>query len=86
MNSSDPAIIKRVEEKYEALDGLEKGGITNLDISLDDMFNITDIVINFLQEFFREFARYGVVKYPSENVTLLVKKINSVAERLEEVP
>ena len=28
LKSSYPALIKRVEEKYEALDGIEYGGIT----------------------------------------------------------
>ena len=28
INSSDPALIKLVDEKYEALDGINQGGIT----------------------------------------------------------
>ena len=45
MKFSDPALIKRVEEKYEALDGLEQGVITYLNISLDDIFNMSDVII-----------------------------------------
>ena len=69
MNSLDTAIIKRVEDKYEALDGIEQGGITYLDFSLDEMFNMSDVVITLLQELLK----------------LLVEHINAVTERLAEV-
>ena len=46
---------------------------------------MSDVVINYLQEFFKKFARDGVVKYPNENVVLLVHHINAGAERLAEV-
>ena len=84
VNSSSPALVKRIEEKYEALDGLAQGGITYLKIALDEMFDMSDIVITSLQDFFKNFARDGVAKYPSENVALLVQQINAVAERLAE--
>ena len=70
MNSLDTAITKKVEEEYETLDGIEQGGITYLDFSLDDMFNMSDVVITFLQELLK----------------LLVEHINAVKERLTEVP
>ena len=47
---------------------------------------MSDVVITSLQEFFKKFAWYGVAKYQSEKVALLVQKINAVAERLAEVP
>ena len=72
VNSSDPAIIKRVEEKYEELNGLEQGGINYFNIDLDEMFNMGDVVITSLQEFFKNFARYGVAKCPGKNVALFV--------------
>ena len=78
MNFSELAIIKRVEEKYESLEGIEQGGITYINIDLDDMFNMVDAVITSLQKFFKNFARDGVAKYPSENVALLVNQINDV--------
>ena len=84
--SSDPALIKRLQEKYEALDGIQQGGIIYHKIVIDDMFNTSDVIITSIQEFFNKFAQDGVAKYPSENVALLVQKINSAAERLEEVP
>ena len=49
INSSDPALIKRVEEKYEALNGLYQGGMNYLKISLDDMLNMSDVIITSLQ-------------------------------------
>ena len=51
----------------------------------DDMFNTSDVIITSLQELFKNFARDGVAKYPSENVALLVQQINSVSEKLAEV-
>ena len=47
---------------------------------------MSDVVINYLQEFFKKFARDGVVKYPNENVILLFQQTNAVSERLTEVP
>ena len=70
MNSLDTAIIKRVEDKYEDLDEIEQGGITYLDFYLDEMFNMSDVVITFLHELLK----------------LLVEHINDVKERLTEVP
>ena len=70
MKSSDPDLIKRVEDKYEDLDEIEQGGITYLDFYLDEMFNMSDVVITFLHELLK----------------LLVEHINDVKERLTEVP
>ena len=50
------------------------------------MFNMSDAVITSLHELFKNFSRNGISKYPSENVALLFQKINSVEERLAEVP
>ena len=49
------------------------------------MFNISDIVITSFQEFFKKFAQYGVAKYPSENMALLVQQINYMAKQLVKV-
>ena len=49
MNSLDTVLIKMVEDKYEALDGIEKGRITYLKILLDDIFNMSDVAIDSLQ-------------------------------------
>ena len=65
MNSSDTALIKRVDENHEALDGIDKRVITYPNIALDEIFNMRDIVITLLQEFFKKFTQDGKVKYPS---------------------
>ena len=82
MNSPDTDLIKRVEEKYEAMDRLEQGVVTYIKIALDEMFNTSDVIITLLQEFFNNFARDGVSKYPSEDGALHIQKMNAVAERL----
>ena len=83
--SSYADIIKRVEEKYESLGGLEKGLIAYFNIALDGMFNMSDIVITSIQEFFKNFSWDGVANYTSENMALPVQNINAVAERLAEL-
>ena len=65
MNSSDPALIKNMEDNYKELDGIENGGINYLNIYIDDFFNTSDLVITLLQEFFKKFSRDGVAKYSS---------------------
>ena len=47
---------------------------------------MSDAIIISIQELFKKFSQDGLANYPSENVALLVQKINSVAEQLEEVP
>ena len=49
VNSSDTGIIKRVEGKYEALCELDQGGVIYLNIYLDEIFNMSDVVITSLQ-------------------------------------
>ena len=44
------------------MDRIEQGGITYLNIALDEMFNMSDIVITLLQKFFKNFYRDGVAK------------------------
>ena len=40
----DPALIKKLEDKYKALGGLEKGRVTYLKIDIDNIFNMGDFV------------------------------------------
>ena len=49
VNSLGLALIKRVEDKYESMDGLDQGGINYLKSGFYDMFNISDVVITSLQ-------------------------------------
>ena len=65
---------------------LSGGGLPNLKIAPDEIFNVSDIVITSLQQFFKKLAWDGIAKYPSENVELLVQKINTAAELLAKVP
>ena len=65
VNYSYPALIKMVEDKYEALEGIEQGRITYLNISLDEMFITSGVVITSLHLFFTNFAWDSVAKYPS---------------------
>ena len=51
LKSLDHDIIEKSEEKYEAMDGIDQEEIIYLKISLDKMFNMSDVVITSLQEF-----------------------------------
>ena len=49
MNSLNPNIIKRLEEKYKELDGSDQGGGgAYLNIDIDDIFNMSDVILTFL--------------------------------------
>ena len=50
------------------------------------MFNISEVVITYIQKFFKKFSGDSVAKYQSENLALLVHHISAVAERLKYVP
>ena len=75
MKSSDTTLIKMVEVKYEALDGIYQGGIIYLKIALDKMFNMSDLVITSIQEFFKNFSQDGVSKHPSETWHLFSRRL-----------
>ena len=85
MSPSYLSLINRVEDKYEALYWLEKGGGAYINIDIHEVFNISDVVITSLQECFNKFAWDGVTKYSSENVAHLVQQLNAVTEWLAEV-
>jgi hypothetical protein len=44
-NSCDVNLVKRIEEKYDYLAEYEQGGITYLKIALDEMFTMSNMVI-----------------------------------------
>ena len=85
MSPSYLSLINRVEDKYEALYWLEKGGVAYINIDIHEVFNISDVVITSFQECFNKFAWDGVTKYSSENVAHLVQQLNAVTEWLAEV-
>ena len=56
VNSFYGTLIKRIEVKYETLDELEQGGITYPNIEFDEMFNTSNVVINFFHNFIKNFS------------------------------
>ena len=57
VNSSEAALTQRVDEKYQALDYLKRGGITYLKLLLDEMFFMTNDVVSALQTFLKTFQK-----------------------------
>ena len=85
VNSSEAALTQRVDEKYQALDSLERGGITYLKLLLDEMFFMTNDVVSALQMFINTFADVGLTKTVGENVAEATAQVKAVCERLSEV-
>ena len=84
-NSCDVNLVKRIEEKYDYLAEYEQGGITYLKIALDEMFTMSNMVIQLLQKYLKQFAQEGIAKVPNEDVRLCSEQINAVCARLAEV-
>ena len=84
-NSCDINLVKRIEEKYDYLAEYEQGGITYLKIALDEMFTMSNMVIQSLQKYLKQFAQEGIAKVPNEDVRLCSEQINAVCARLAEV-
>ncbi len=68
--SCDINLVKRIEEKFDGLAEYEQGGITYLNIALDEMFTMSNMVIMSLQKYLKQFAREGIAKVPNEDVRL----------------
>ena len=81
-NSSADELNQRVDEKFEKLEPLEKDGISQLKVQLDEMFCITNNVVTALQIFLKRFAEGGLSKVQGENVSLVSTQIRAVWERL----
>ena len=62
VNTSEAALTQRADEKYQALDSLERGGITYLKLLIDEMFCMTNDVVSELQKFLKTFADVGLTK------------------------
>jgi hypothetical protein len=84
-NSCDINLVKRIEEKYDYLAEYEQGGITYLKMALDEMFTMSNMVIQLLQKYLKQFAQDGIAKVPNEDVRLCSEQINAVCARLAEV-
>jgi hypothetical protein len=46
----------------------EQGGITYLNIALDEMFTMSNMIITYLQKFLKRFAQKGVARVTNEDV------------------
>ena len=84
INSSEAALTQHVDEKYQALDSLERGGITYLKLLLDEMFLMTNYVVSALQKFLKTFSDIGLMKTVEENVAEATAQVKTVCERLSE--
>ena len=62
MKSSDLAHQVQYDQVYWCIHGFDQGGIIYVKISLDEMFNMSDVIITSIQEFFKKFAQDGVAK------------------------
>jgi hypothetical protein len=84
-NSCDINLVKRVDEKFDHLNGYEQGGITYLKIVLDEMFTMSGMVILLLQKYLKQFAQDGIAKVPNKDVQDCTEQLLAVSARLAEV-
>jgi hypothetical protein len=84
-NSCDIIFVKYVDEKFDQLFEYEKGGITYLNIPLDEMFTMSNMVIMLLQKYLKQFAQEGLTRVPNEDVQLCLKQIAAVCVQLAKV-
>ena len=63
--SSDQALVKRIDGKFEDIDELEQGGITYVKIALDEIFYITNDIDTSLHGFLKSSALFIVVSPPN---------------------
>ena len=85
VNSREASLTQRVDEKYQALDSLEQGGITYLNLILDEMFCMTNNMVSALQTFLKTFADFGLTKTVGENVAKATAQVKAFCERLSNV-
>ena len=82
MNSSETALIQRVDEKFEKRDLMEQGVITYMKIDLNEMFYMTQDIVTALQDWLKTTSQHGLTKIPGENVSVITAQINAVCEHL----
>ena len=85
VNSSKAALTQCVDEKYQALDSMERGGITYLKLLLDEMFCTTNDVVSALQTLLKTFADFDLTTAVGENVDEATAQVKAVCERLSKV-
>ena len=81
-DSSASELIHRVDETYNKITTTERGGVTRLKIQLDEMFCITNDVVQALQSFLTKVSEEGPSRIPGENIAELTAQVNAVCERL----
>ena len=85
VNSSEATLTQLVDEKYQALDSLERGGVTYLKLLLDEILCMTNDVVSSLQMFLKIFADVGLTKTAGDNVAEATAQVKAVCESLSEV-
>ena len=85
VNSSEADLTQSVDEKYQALDSLEREGITYLKLLLDEIFCMTKDVVSALQTFLKTCSDIGLTKTVGENVAEATAQVKAVCERLLKV-
>ncbi len=85
MNSCDALLVERIDKKFDELRPDEQGGVMYIKLALDEMFTVSNTVVNTLQGFFENFAKESIAKVPNEDVRLTTEQILAVIKRLAEV-
>jgi hypothetical protein len=67
------------------LDFYKQGGVTSLNIALDELFTINNTVVTTLQGLFETFTKEGITKVPNEDVCAATEQIVAVTERLAKI-
>ena len=83
-NSSEAALSQHVDEKFQQLEPLEKGGITYLKFLLDIMLCMTNDVVTALQYLLKTFDDEGLTKIVRGNVSEASAEVKAVIKRLSE--
>jgi hypothetical protein len=73
---------KQVNDKFERLDGYERGGITYFKILVDTVFKMSRLTVKSLKQFIDDFGKDGLTKVQGENVSHIGTLILAVATRL----
>jgi hypothetical protein len=84
-NSSEQALIARLDKKHDKLPVLQQGGITYLKLALDEMFTMSPGIVSSLQDELKKFGREGLAQFPDQNVGLCVIELDAIIDRLAEV-
>jgi hypothetical protein len=65
VNSCDALLVERINKKFEDLSLYKQGGVTYINLVLDNMFSISNTAVATLQGFFENFAKDGIAEFPN---------------------